>query len=307
MGPSVATLPRSALRSRRNVVPGAYRGVSVSHLDSPLTEESLRERYVGREAYRRTRFLVTLGPDGATSILTAHRDDDTSLFAPITAVEVLALPDECAFVLDPDCDTAVPSSLAQTALREAPHARAVVVEGRYSHVSFILNPDPLVVRVEEVVPPEPAKLADQARRLLEVSEDLPPMRLEVRATTFDDLAAEVDADTYLLPCRGAGVTIDGAGAAYLDERPERADWALLGCERSRQIHEWFYGDSPPFASMCPRQRSVEGLVLAKCCLLESDIAVESSRVVVPWGASLRQVGEGLRAIAEIGDPTWQPV
>lgn len=300
-------LPRSPLRSRANVVPGAYRGVSVGSIGVPLTEQALVDRYLGREVYRRTRFIVTRDPAGATSLIAVHHESDGPLFAVATAIEVLAMPDECSYVVDPDADVAVPSMLAAVAAREAPLARAVVVEGRYSHVSFILNPQPIVVRVEEVVPPEPAKLADQARRLLEVAEDLPPLRLEVNSVSFDSLAAAAPSQSYLLPCRGAGVTIDGARAAYLDERPPHEDWVLLGCERSRQIHEWFYDESPPMQTMCPRQRDVVGLVLAKCCLLENEIAVEDTRVIVPWGASLSQVGEALRVVARLGDPSWSAV
>jgi hypothetical protein len=301
------TLPRSPLRSRTNVVPGAYRGVALRYLDVPLSEQALADRYLGREAYRRTRFIVTRDPTGATSLIAVHRESDGPLFAAVTAVEVLAMPDECAYVVDHDADVAVPSTLAAVAAREAPLARAVVVEGRYCHVSFILNPQPIVVRVEEVVPPEPAKLADQARRLLEVAEDLPPLRLEVHSVSFDSLAAAAPSESYLLPCRGAGVTVEGARAAYLDQRPPRQDWVLLGCERSRQIHEWFYDESPPMQTMCPRGRDVVGLVLTKCCLLEHEIAVEDARVVVPWGASLSQVGEALRAVARLWDPSWSAV
>ncbi len=304
---TVGLLARSALRDRSNVVPGAYRGVSVGRIDVPLSEQALVDRYLGREAYRRTRFIVTRDPAGATSLICVDRDSEEPLFAPVTSIEVLAMPDECAYVVDPEADVAVPSTLAAVAAREAPHARAVVVEGRYSHVSFILNPVPIVVRVEEVVPPEPAKLADQAQRLIDVAEHLPPLRLELHTLAFDALAAQAPSGSYLLPCRGAGVTIPGASAAYLDERPERDDWVLLGCDRSRQIHEWFYGDTPDMATMCPRQRDVEGLVLAKCCLLEDEIDVEESRVVVPWGATLAQVSDALLALSRIGDSTWSAV
>ena len=65
----------------------------------------------------------------------------------------------------------------------------MVVEGRYGHVSFILDPEPLRVPVREVVPPEPAKLVDQAQRLLDVAEDLPPIELVSRARRPPELAA----------------------------------------------------------------------------------------------------------------------
>ncbi len=296
-------------RATRNAVPSAYRGVAISHLDVQLTEEGLVKTYVGRESYRRTRFIVVRGPDGDTALLHVFREDYDSLFAPITAVEVLALPSETAYVVAPDADTAVPSSLAAVALREAPQAKAVVVEGKYRHISFILNPDPIRLTVLEVIPPLPAKLADQVRRLLDTAEDLAPMVVDVQATDLTELAREVASSFYLFPCRGSDAAVEGARVSYLDERPSREDWALVGCERSRQIHEWFYGDIPPGVDMCPRRASVagDGAILAKCCLLESTIEVDDDRVVVPWGASMAQVREALSIIAHEREPQWSAV
>ena len=75
----------------------------------------------------------------------------------------------------PDLDTAVPTALGRAALEHAPGKRGVVVQGSYGHISFIIDPRPLRVTVREVVPPHPAKLFDQTRRLLDVAEHLPPI------------------------------------------------------------------------------------------------------------------------------------
>jgi len=294
-----------ALLSRTNVVPSAYRGVSVSHVRGM---DGLRDHFLGREAYRRTRFIVARDDAGATAVLRVEKESTGPLFSPIVDVEVLAGPDECAYVEDPLTDTAVPSELARVAAGVA-GARAVVVKGRYEHVSFIVNPAPLHLVVQEVLPPEPAKLLDQVRRLLAVAEDLPPILPVADAVTFADLAAAAPAQRYLLPCGGSGVAVAGAATAYLDQRPPREPWTLLGCARSRDIHEWFYGDRPPGVEMCPRARPHDPgtAVLTKCCLLEDRIDRDGDRVVVPWGATLGQVGEALREIAARWEPEWRPV
>jgi hypothetical protein len=291
------------------VVPSAYRGVSVNHVDFPLEEAALRAHFLGKEAWRRTRFLVVRDPAGATALLWADTASREPLFAPIVELELLAGPDECVYVEEPDADTAVPSVLARVAVERAPGARAVVVAGRYEHISFIVNPAPLRVVVQEVVPPEPAKLLDQVRRLLDVAEDLPPMLPVAEVVTFDELAAQAPAERYLLPCRGSGVEVAGSAVAYLDERPDHQDWTLLGCERSRGIHEWFYGERPPTVEMCPRERPHDGTtaVLSKCCLLEDSNARDGGRVVVPWGASLGQVRGALEELAATWEPQWRPV
>ena len=87
--------------------------------------------------------------------------------------------------------------------------------------------------------------------------------------------------------------------AYLDTRPaERADWLLIGCERSLQFHRHFYGDEPPRVDLCPRRRceGAAGRDADKCCLLERGLEVDEDTAVVPWGANLDEVREGLRKL-----------
>jgi hypothetical protein len=302
-----------------NLVPGRYRGVAVARAPLPYDEETLRRRFLGREAYWKTRFLVVRPPgtdDGPVALLAVTRAGVEELFSPIVAVSLLAGPDECVLLHRPELDTAVPSLLAEAA-RDAPGVLAVVVQGRYEHVNFIVEPRPLPVVVREVVPPHPAKLADQARRVLEVSEDLAPMTLHAQTVDLADLARAHPADHYLLPCRGGGGEVPDAEVSYLDERPPEADWTLLGCERSRQIHRWFYGRDTPGADTCPLAAvaaSGPGTVLTKCCLQQEELAegtVEGPGgatrwVSVPWGSSLEHVREALRRLARREEPSWSP-
>lgn len=311
------------MTGRPNRIPGRYRGVAVARYDGPLDEASLRERYLGREAYWKTRFLVVRPHDdtsGNVALLAVARDPGDALFSPITAVELLAGPDECVFVHRPDVDTAIPSALVAVAA-EVPDARAVVVQGRYEHVNFVVDPDPLRVVVREVVPPHPAKLADQARRIVDVTETLRPMRLESEVVDLADLARRLPAEHYLLPCRGGGSEIPGATVSYLDERPEPADWTLVGCERSRQIHRWFYGRDAPQVDFCPKvdpAAAGPGGLLTKCCLQQEELDEGvadgpdglTTWVSVPWGASLEHVREALGRLAELaetqGAAPWSP-
>ena len=294
-----------------NLVPGQYRGVAVTTAGPDLDPSSLRAHFLGREAYRRTRFIVVRHQQD-TALVQVSKVSEEPLFSPITDVGVLAGPNECAYVHEPDADTAVPSTLAEVARRRAPFARAVVVQGRYEHVSFIVEPRPVRIRVREVVPPAPAKLYDQASRVLSTAEDLPPLELVPEVVEFADLAAGCPADHYLLPCRGSGVAVAGTRASYLDERPERQDWTLIGCERSRQIHRWFYGDDSPTVDMCPLKSAVlsdgtDSVLLTKCCLRESGLDQGDGWVSVPWGSTLDQVREALAVLARQREPAWAPV
>ncbi len=153
----------------------------------------------------------------------------------------------------------------------------------------------------EVVPPFPPKLLDMARTVLEYDEELPPLELDLVAIDLRELAAQHPADHYLFPCRCAGLEL-GAPVDFLDAGPPvAADWTLLGCERSRQIHEALYGHDPhERVDFCPLL--VEGapgpeLTLLKCCLRERGIERTGARMTVPWGASLEEVRAALKELA----------
>jgi hypothetical protein len=292
-----------------NMVPSQYRQVSVTKVDFALTPSSLVDFFLGREVYRRTRFIVVRGRGRGrgsavveTAVVQVGKLSDTALMAPVTSVEVLATPSECAFVCLPDIDTAVPTSLARAARDHAQGARCVVIEGRYHHISFILDPAPLRIRVTEVIPPEPAKLVDQAQRVLDLADDLPPIEL---VPDVVDLRLLLDDSPFLLPCRGSGLA--GSSVSFLDERPPRQEWTMVGCARSRSLHQWFYGDLPAeVIELCPRIRSVpdDMPVLRKCCLLETHNELEDGGVVVPWGASLDLVRQALSDLASVGVGSW---
>jgi len=294
-----------------NLVPDQYREVSVATVDFPLVSERLRAHFMGREVYRRTRFVV-VRHGAATAVVAVTKASEDRLMAVVTGVEILAPAASCQFLTLPEVDTGVPSALAGAARRFAAGARCVVVQGRYEHINFIVDPSPLRIRVTEVVPPQPAKLWDQARRVLDLAEDLPPIELVADVVSLDDLMGRLPASKpLLLPCRGSGVASSGTAArdiSFLDERPPRQDWTLIGCARSRALHQWFYGDVPETVELCPRlrPRPPGEATLTKCCLLENHNERDGDCVVVPWGASLALVRQGLAALAETRSPAWSP-
>lgn len=281
--------------ARPNTRAHPYRGLSVQEVDFPLTEQAILAHLDGREVYRRTDYLALRnGP--ATAVVEVRKASLEPLFSPVVAARLISGPDATAWVEDPDVDVGNATALAGAAV---PGVATTVVLGRFEHINFIHRPQPIRVRVTEVVPPEPAKLLAQARQAVEFDEDLPPVELVLDAVRVEDVAAANPAASYLLPCRGSGADLGGAPVAYLDTRPaDRADWLLIGCERSLQFHRHFYGDEPPRVDLCPRKRSVPdgGLTLTKCCLIERGLEVDGGTAVVPWGANLDEVREGLRKL-----------
>jgi hypothetical protein len=281
--------------------PDRYREVSVTHVDVPLEAGPLRALLTSRPVYRRSDWMV-VRRGGQTALVRLIRAAATGLFAPLVDVELLVGPAETVYLHRPDLDTGVPSALLAAAA-EAPGARCVVVEGAYGHVSFVLDPAPVRVHVLDVVPPRPAKLLDQLQRVLLTADDLPGVRLAPHVVDLADLLpAQPDPayrKAYLLPCRGGGMAVPGAAVSYLDEVPPSADWMLLGCARSRAIHDFFYDGPVRQIDTCPRTLAARidvpagEVLVTKCCLFEDRNELEGRTVTTPWGASYGQLREAL--------------
>jgi hypothetical protein len=283
--------------------PDRYREVSVLDVDVPLEIDALRALLTSRPVYRRTRYVVARAR-GATALVEVSTIAGTALFHDVADIRLLAGPDETTYLHRPDLDTGVPSQLVKAA-QDAPRSRCVVVEGRYGHVSFVLDPVPVRLHVLDVAPPWPAKLVDQVDRVLETADDLPALLPLPRVVELPDLLPDVSGGHYLLQCRGGGMDVPGASVSYLDEVPPRADWTLLGCARSRAIHDFLYDGAVPQIDTCPRTlaRDIEvpqgEVLLLKCCLLEEHIERDGQTVVVPWGATFGHLREGLDAAVEL--------
>jgi hypothetical protein len=326
-----------------NIMPAKYRSVAVATHDT-LEPKALCTHFVGREAFMRTRFIVVRCGE-QTALIETARPDSNDLFSTIAEVRVLAGADESVYVHSPETDVGIASQMAIVAATFAPagsRVRCVVVEGKYSHVSFLLNPKQLRIRVLDIVPPAPSKLADQSQRLLDTSEDLAPILLiteEVdsrdllesatilRDTTFasDDPAGvgHVSPDIgqlggvsttrpVLLPCQVSESALEADAVRFLDQRPVHEDWTLLGCQRSQQIHTWFYGEEAPMIDTCPRQfltdeRDNHGPTLTRCCLLQEGIERRGRTAIVPWGSSLAEVRAAIMHLIDSEGAVWTPI
>lgn len=294
----------------KNFVPLPYRQVAVRNsVDFPLTESALREHLLGRDAYRRTEFVV-LHRGAECAVARIEKASEEDLFSPITRVEFFAPPGECHWADDASVDVGNPSQLAgkARALGLSSHD-TLIVHGKYEHVNFIAHPEAVVIRVVDVIPPEPAKLWTMVNQVLAMAEDLPPVELRYEPIDLIALAREHPASEYLFPCQASGIEA-GAPVHFLDTRPAPRDWTMIGCERCMQMHRNFYQGEPEVqVDFCPRTQlgsdrsplgsNAEALTLTKCCLFEFDNVYEGNTAFVPWGGNLRHVDEALRYLVGI--------
>ena len=281
----------------KNFVPESYRKVSVQPYTGGMTENKIRKYLIGKEAYRHTEFII-LENSKSCAIAMINRLEGDSLFSPIKDLVLVAYSETCVLVEDRTVDTANNTALASKAEELGLSKQStLIVRGLDDHVNFINHPDPIRIQVLEVIPPEPPKLLRMVEHVLTYAA-LPAIKLEVQEIDIRDLAGKAkNTKALLVPCRSSGLDFE-IPTYFLDEHPNRHNWLLLGCERSLQIHEHFYGDRPLCVDICPRNFTHDNgvLQLIKCCLLEKDIEMDGHRVVVPWGSTLRQVEHALETL-----------
>jgi hypothetical protein len=288
------------LKHRQNFVPLPYRCVSFQPYDGAMDATVIEQYLLNREVYRRTDIVILHTPSQEYAVAAVQRASSETLFTAVEKVEILALPEDCVFITDPNTDPGNRSALAKIAVtNHVSKNQTAIVLGAFDHVNIIHHPNPLLLRVIEVIPPEPPKLYHMVEQVLSYA-DLPPILLELETIDLRDLAATVTPEAYLVPCRSGGLTDLGAPVYFLDERPQqRQNWTLLGCERSLQFHRHYYGDEPPRVEMCPRKllKPDKKATILKCCLLEYEIDQRDNVMTVPWGTDLNMIEKALRQLS----------
>jgi len=295
-----AILQVGNLKQQLNFVPLPYRCVSYQPYEGEMAASVIEQYLLDREVYRRTDIIILHNSRQEYAVAAVQRAGSETLFGSVEKVEILALPDDCVFITDPDTDPANRSALAKLAIKHKVSVdQTAIVIGAFDHINIIHHPKPLVLRVIEVIPPEPPKLYHMVEQVLSYA-DLPPIILELETIDLRDLADTVTPEAYLVPCRSGGLTNLSAPVYFLDERPkQRQNWTLLGCERSLQFHRHYYGDEPTRVEMCPRKllKPDEKATILKCCLLEYDIEQQDNVMIVPWGTDLNMIEKALRQLS----------
>lgn len=279
-----------------NLVPLPYSRVAVQDVDFELNETELKAFLRGKEAWFETDYVVFRRSNDC-GVVELRKENRQEMFSKIRDVRIVSLPDTSHWIEDCTVDTGNPSSLAEKARALGITAsETLVVSGLYEHVNFIHRPQPTVIDVFDLSPPDPPRLVDMARRVI-ASRNFPAIVLNPRIESIPAMVPHLNEKPILFPC-GISQLKRMVTAVYLDERPDRQDWLLVGCERSRQIHRHVYGDEPSRIELCPKKLFVAGdaPALMRCCMVKGSFELRGNVAVVPWGADLPVVEEAIRAL-----------
>lgn len=134
--------PRS-WKSTKNLVPLPYRGVSYQPYTGEMTESAITAYFFGKEAYRRTHFVLLHDKASRHAIVAIESRIARRSFRRLFTSGAMALPERCVFVKDSGTDCANPSALAELAAKSGVDSDgALICEGMYDHINFIYRPDP---------------------------------------------------------------------------------------------------------------------------------------------------------------------
>jgi hypothetical protein len=277
------------------MLPDHCKDVSLRRVDFPLTAANIKAYSRGKKAYTRTDHMV-LRSGKDLAVIGVSKENGPDLFRPITNVEVISLPDATVFIKDKKVDVLNRSQMAGLALKHP--GKTVVVEGMFNHVSFAQETDINYLKVLDVVPPRPAKLAVLVRRALSTGLVHSPVIVSEELIDLNDLAKEARTESMMFPCRASGIRSSGK-VKYLDETPHLEEAAtLIGCDLSRRIYRSVYKGEPKLINMCPQDLAPkdDAFRMVKCCTVKEGYVLHDRMVVVPWGATVEEVADGINAL-----------
>ncbi len=285
------------------MIPQHCADVGIEEVNFSLSERNLREHFIGRSSYARTKFyVVSNGKEWA--VIQPFKIRSADLFQKIKDVQIVSGPDRTRFLNEPDLDVLRVGDLLR--IQSMYPKDLVVVKGRFEHISFVDVRLPAKIRIIDTVPPIPSKLEILLQDI--IGEDSSLLNIEVRRIDIDQLIAELIDERIMLPCRGVSYKVideatEGRATLFLDSpselsKDEAESIALVGCSLSGRIFEELYGKRPRLINICSRETMTidedDPPTISRCCKIKNGAEVEGRGIFVPWGANLCDIAEALR-------------
>lgn len=272
--------------------------VSVKKVEFPLTDEEIRKNILGKLAYRRTKYLVLNNGD-KWAVVRIKKPLTKELFSSIEEIEIISLPPTTKYLEERSIDVLSPTMMADKAKELG--TETLIIKGKFEHVSFIHNEKPVPILVFEVVPPEPPKLVELAKKALYSGNIDKPVKMMPQVLDLNTIAEECKSQNIIFPCHASGLISDKR-TFYLDQRPELTeedlkDVYLIGCDLSLRIFKTLHNAEPKFFNFCLKKRIMDDLpeyaAITKCCKIKEGHERIGNIAIVPWGATLKEVEDAL--------------
>ena len=284
------------------MMPAHCKTVAYKRVGFALTCEEITRQLAGRKVFTRTDYFI-LENAGKFAVARVLKMRGIELFREVASVEVLSIPESTAMVRDPSCDVLDIHSMARKAVEHPEDT--VVVLGAFEHISFIKGgKNPVRLRVHDFVPPHPSKTLRMVEEILRSGIVDTPLLVEPVMSDTLALVEGCRSDLVMFPCEAGKLEAGGRPVLYLDKTPPvdaHKRVTVVGCPLSRRIFGQVYHREPDeFINVCPRElagqdRGPGKLHIARCCDVHG-VKVENGLAIVPYGASMRDMAEAIKAL-----------
>jgi len=279
--------------------------VNLYEVNFPLIKENITKELVGKKIYHKTCYIILINNNERTVIKIIKKFND-NIFWKIKNIQILSLPDNTIFIENDNID--VLNKFLMMNIAKEYNGLIVVVKGKFEHVSFVKYEKGININVLDVAPPYPVKLPYLIEEVL--GSGLINSAVEVNDIILDlnDIIKNVKSKSVMLPCHVSSISdIKWSGDIfYLDRNPDLPEneinhLTLIGCDSSLKIFEEIYNFTPPFINICPKklleEQQVNGPTVIRCCGI-TEFEAYDNIALVPWGASITDVGEALEYLVD---------
>lgn len=269
--------------------------ISIMEADFPLTEEGIRKGLVGHRAYLRAKYTV-MSKDGEYAVARQHLSDGTGLFRTVEDVDIISLPKDTIFINMPEADVLNVPGKAQ--IQKDHPGKTIIIQGMFSHVSFVTGIQWKTLRIVDNVPPLPSKTEILVSKALESGYIDIPIVTETVIIDIRDMIPEVKTEAIMFPCKVSSLKAD-IPYYFLDFNPElKHEITLLGCNTSCRIFKELYGYDPLSINTCPKDFCpMDGVkTIVRCCKVREGHVIEGDMVMLSWGATVPEVIDAINAL-----------
>jgi len=262
---------------------------------------------------------MVLRRENEFAVIRVEKEDGTDLFRPITDIEIISLPATTRYVEAPKVNVLNPYetvALYEEALKkdvgpdDGSRIDTLVIKGEFEHISFVHDEERVPLHVVDVVPPHPSKLLGLVDHALTLGSLDVPVKPITHLIDAKEMASH-EKGKIMFPCSASSLEGEG-GSLFLDQTPKLTKGdiegiTLVGCTLSKRIFISLYKKKPRFINFCPQdlieQNEVAGIdewgdgyIISKCCRVSEGFELNGKRLVVPWGANMKDVLGGLEAL-----------